>query len=94
MANEQGLLIKDADGNLYFLRPEILEAAKVPQGEIKAAPAEVSKHVEALRGKADVAGYAAQADLQSVAGLKVRVVKPNVAKLDLSKVASTVMCPW
>jgi hypothetical protein len=30
---DEGLLIQDEDGNVYFLRPEILEATKVPEGD-------------------------------------------------------------
>lgn len=32
-SKDQGLLIQDEDGNVYFLRPEILEATKVPESE-------------------------------------------------------------
>jgi len=86
-----GLLIKDAEGNVYFLRPEILKATKVSADEMRSAPAEFKAHVDALRG-GDVAGYAASANLGAVGGLRVRVANPAV---DLSRVASdTVMCPW
>jgi hypothetical protein len=30
---DEGLLIQDEEGNVYFLRPEILEATKVPEGD-------------------------------------------------------------
>lgn len=30
---DEGLLIQDDEGNVYFLRPEILEATKVPEGD-------------------------------------------------------------
>lgn len=38
-----GLLIKDEDGNVYFLRPEILEAARVAEGETNFVPAATSE---------------------------------------------------
>lgn len=96
MAQEQGLLIKDADGNLYFLRPEILAATKVTPAEIQAAPAEYKLHVEALRTGGDMTGYAEQAALQPVGGLKLRVGQPAVggATALRAQVKETVMCPW
>ena len=37
MAEQHGLLVKDAQGNVYFLRPEILDRVKVTQEEIRTA---------------------------------------------------------
>jgi hypothetical protein len=76
---------------VYFLRPEILKAAKVTEAEVQSAPPEYKRHVEALRGKSDVAGYAQQTSLQPVGGLKIGVVTPAGPGL---AVRDTTMCPW
>jgi hypothetical protein len=93
MAEQHGLLVKDAGGNVYFLRPEILEKVKVSPEEIRTAPAEFKKHIDALQG-GDVKGYVAQSALQSIDGFRIRVAQPALALPDLSRVASTTMCPW
>lgn len=90
---QQGLLIKDTQGNVYFLRPEVLAMTKVSPDEIKSAPPEFKKHVDALSG-GDVSGYALQSSLQPVGGLRVRVANPGLAGFDPGRVASTTMCPW
>ena len=93
MAEQHGLLVKDAQGNVYFLRPEILDRVKVTQEEIRTAPPEFKKHIDALRG-GDVAGYAVQSALESIDGYKIRVAQPGPGLPELTRVRETVMCPW
>jgi hypothetical protein len=94
MAEQHGLLVKDAQGNVYFLRQEILDKVKVSQEEIRTAPPEFKKHIDALRG-GDVAGYALQSSIEAISGYKIRVAQPSVNIANLAKVAAdTTMCPW
>jgi hypothetical protein len=104
MAN--GVMMQDDAGNLYFLRPEILEAAKLPKAfredaavALKAAKGTVGpklKVVGALSLSAvDVSGGQTTPTTElSAKAIKGIAIKPKVPRLDLDKVKSTVMCPW
>ena len=109
MAEEKpnGLFITDDEGNVYYLRPEILAQAKMPEADLKAL-----KEEAAASGKSSAkAGELNIEDLQTVAGgfgipmlhigssFKIPSFghtalhhTPNL-KLDLGAM-STVMCPW
>jgi hypothetical protein len=101
-----GLFITDDAGNVYYLRPEILAQAKMPDEDVKKLRAEI-----AASGKGDAKDQELSVDdLSTIAGgvnypAATHVHVANVAatsvvsraspSFDFSKVAtSTVMCPW
>lgn len=103
MADEkpEGLFITDAAGNVYYLRPEILAQAKMPDEDVKRLKAEV-----AATGKKD--GELSVEDLNAVAGgMGVQMTHSpfiSVSNLHVKSLpgmdkigpiaTSTVMCPW
>ncbi len=101
MAEKEGLLIQDSKGNVYFLRPEIMEATRVKPGDV---PDLEKKIADAKSKTGDVSGYAlsGSTSLSSVNLLgSVKTTSytklatgSSLAKIDLGSVASTVMCPW
>ena len=80
MANH-GLVVQDEDGSVYFLRPEILAAAKVP-GDLHAT---VHGAIHA-GGHAKVIGTLDPESPNLGSGDGPKGLK--------STVPSTVMCPW
>ncbi len=91
--NDQGIFLRDSKGDLYFLRPELLAMAKVPENE----KSEVEKKLKE-KGE-DVAGFAlnAYSSLNQVSVLgSVNLSSTSIApaKLNLGNAASTTMCPW
>jgi len=91
-----GLVITDDAGNYYYLRPEILAQAKMPDTEVK-------RMKEGLASKGGKDRELSVDDLQAVAG------GLNVPTAHISQVAavsnvslrpggplmtSTIMCPW
>ena len=84
-----GLVITDDSGNYYYLRPEILAQAKMPDSEVKRMKEGLSKDREL---SAD--------DLQAVAGgLNMPMAHMGTFKLPQAvsggaHMSSTVMCPW
>jgi hypothetical protein len=100
-----GLFITDDAGNVYYLRPEILAQAKMPDEDVKKLKEEVavlskSKQdqelsIDDLNTVAGGINFPAATHVhiaQNVSAVAMAAVSP---KLDLSKVAtSTVMCPW
>ena len=86
----KGTLIRGADGALYFIREEIMEAAKVTEPECLAACTEV------LDGS-DVQGYdftrqAISSSLTVRGPIAVPQGSPIASRI--GNQASTVMCPW
>jgi len=100
MAN-QGVLIKDADGSLYFIRPEVLESAKLPKNlhkdaatAMKAGEKPTMKIVGAL---SLVSGDPKEIEKASNLAIKGAALKPkgiNIKDLNVGSKASTIMCPW
>jgi len=96
-----GVMIKDGDGNLYFIRPEVLESAKLPKNmhadaatALKAGPKSTMKVVGALTL---VSGDEKQTEKVKQLATKGAALKPkgvNVKDLNLGSKASTIMCPW
>lgn len=81
MANH-GLVVQDEDGSVYFLRPEILAAAKVPSD----LHSHVHSAVESGHSKAKIVGTL-NPDSDKLAGTG----EPKGMRV---AVPSTVMCPW
>jgi len=106
MADEKpnGLFITDDAGNVYYLRPEILAQAKMPEEDVQKLRQEVAAN---SKGQAKDAELSID-DLNAVAGgvrfptashvhLSTNISAAAIAspKFDLGKFAtSTVMCPW
>ncbi len=109
MAGEKpnGLFITDDEGNVYYLRPEVLAQSKMPEEDLKLLRQEM-----AASGKNSAkSGELNIEDLHSVAGgvsipmlhLGSSFKVPNFShtslmhqpnfKIDLGAM-STVMCPW
>ena len=82
MAHKHGLIGQDDDGSVYFLRPEILEAAKVPP----ALHSHVHGGTETGNPKAKVLGTL-DPDSEKLAGT-------GEAKGMKVTLPSTLMCPW
>jgi hypothetical protein len=82
----QGLLVKDEQGNLYYLRPEILEMTRVTQEEVDAGKLN------------EVIGDATIKPLAPVKPLDPAVaeqIKGGAAKPKPKPTAGgTIMCPW
>jgi hypothetical protein len=85
------LVVSDAQGNYYYLRPEILRACKVADEEIEAvkeaaAPGAGPRSTKASRAEV-VGSLRVQKPLEEV--------NPELAQtLKASMAASTTMCPW
>jgi len=96
-----GVMIQDGDGNLYFIRPEVLESAKLPKSmhkdaatALKAGAKTKLKVVGALR---IVTGDEKQTEKVSQLATQGAALKPksvSVKDLNLAARASTIMCPW
>jgi len=96
-----GVMIQDGDGNLYFIRPEVLESAKLPTKmhkdaatALKAGKKSTMKVVGALTL---VAGDEKETEKASQLASKGAALKPKsvkVSDLNLGSKASTIMCPW
>jgi hypothetical protein len=91
-----GTFLRGEDGSLYFIRDEILDACKV-EGE----HLERSEAILGTDADGEVEGFAFSWGATPVSTVKY-VQSPNIVatpnfdagKLDPSKFASTVMCPW
>ena len=89
-----GLVITDDAGNYYYLRPEILAQAKMPDTEVK-------RMQEGLAARTGKGGELSVDDLQAVAG-GLNVSTAHVGQISSSLAArpggpvmtSTIMCPW
>ena len=104
MAN--GVVMQDDAGNLYFLRPEILEAAKLPKAFQKDAAVALKAAKGTAAPKLKVVGALTLATVDvnaeqttptaelSAKAVKGAAIKARVPRFDLNRVKSTVMCPW
>jgi hypothetical protein len=83
-----GAIIRGDDGSVYFVRDEILEQCKV-EGEYV-------DNVERLLAEDEVEGFAYNvSNLSSSTSIKyVSGSLMESPKMDFSRVASTIMCPW
>ncbi len=85
-----GTIIRGADGSLYFVRDEILQACKITEPEcLEACSA-------ALDSGGDVQGYVVNTNsIQNNAHVQGMIARPGVnIKGSFGNAASTVMCPW
>jgi hypothetical protein len=88
----QGTIIRGADGALYFIRDEILQACKITEPECLAACTEVLGDQGG-----DVQGYDFQPQPVSASlDVKGPIPAPQGSPISsrLGTVASTIMCPW
>jgi hypothetical protein len=88
----QGTIIRGADGALYFIRDEIMQACKITEPECL----EACKEVLDNQG-GDVRGYDFQAQpISASLAVKGLIATPQGSPIGsrLGAVASTVMCPW
>jgi len=93
-SQDRGLIIRDEDGNYYFLRPEFLEACKIPKEEIEAV-----KELGADSGKALASKDAKRHEAEVIGSLKVSKPLENVdrelaERLRTTTATTTYMCPW
>lgn len=109
MADEKRcLIIKDDQGHMYYLRPEVLDATRMPAEDV-----EKSKKLMAEQ-QGDTGGFlftsvGRVSNLNVVGSFQVPTARAGVGKLNvgnvagpgagglaggLGKAASTVMCPW
>jgi hypothetical protein len=95
-----GLIVTDDSGNYYYLRPEILAQAKMPDEDVKKLKAGLAtaagKDRElSLDEMGSVAGGAAFVksvpSIQNVGALRVGGLGGGPGA---GAVASTIMCPW
>ena len=94
-----GLFITDDAGNVYYLRPEILAQAKMPDEDVKRLKDELAASSKGKQGELSIE------DLHAVAGganvPMTHVGTVSVASLAASNLrpggpvmTSTIMCPW
>lgn len=100
-ARPSGLIVTDDSGNYYYLRPETLAQAKMPDEDVQ----KLKSGIAAAAGKT---GELSMEDMQSVAGGAVAMAQlhniPQIQKVAMQPlksgfpgagaVASTIMCPW
>lgn len=99
-AETKGLLVKDEDGHLYYLRPEILEMCRVQPDDLRAHKPlqDLEEKVSALRKAAAAEGVTSSFGNQATVLATVTAGKEiDAASLDRMVSAlpkSTLMCPW
>jgi hypothetical protein len=99
-----GLLVTDDSGNYYYLRPEILAQAKMPEEDVKKLKSGIASASgkdrelsldelqSAAGGVVNTASIGSVPRIQSVGAL--RVSGPGGAFDPSAAVKSTIMCPW
>jgi len=99
-----GLLVTDDSGNYYYLRPEILAQAKMPEEDVKKLKSGIASASgkdrelsldelqSAAGGVISTASISGIPSIQSVGAL--RVSGPGGAFDPSAAVKSTIMCPW
>ena len=96
MAVEQerpdGLVVTDNSGNYYFLRPEILAQAKMPEEDVSRFKAFSAKMEDRELSADDLKGVSGGTSTQLPGILNIGSV-PTVKSTGPSSY-STVMCPW
>ena len=97
-----GLLVTDDSGNYYYLRPEILAQAKMPEEDVKKLKSGLASATgkdrelsldelqSAAGGVVSTASISGLPNIQSVGALRVG----SAGGLDAGAVKSTIMCPW
>jgi X-X-X-Leu-X-X-Gly heptad repeat protein len=102
-ARPTGLVITDDNGNYYYLRPEILAQAKMPEEDVK----KLKSGAATASGKT---GELSDDALAHVAGgvvnmSAIKISAPQVQTMDAARapsiggrvggtMMSTIMCPW
>jgi translation elongation factor EF-Ts len=97
----EGVVIQDGEGNLYFIRPEVLESAKLPKSMHKdaatALKAGAKTKLKVVGALTLVSGDEKQTEKVSQLATRGAALKPksvSVKELPLGARASTIMCPW
>lgn len=94
-----GLFITDDAGNVYYLRPEILAQAKMPDEDVKRLKDELAASSKGKQGELSiedlhtVAG-GANVPLTHVGTVSVASLASSNLHLGGSVMTSTIMCPW
>ncbi len=90
-----GIAMRGADGSLYFIREEVMEACRVTEKDMADALGQL------LGGQRDVAGFSAATmefnDAVRVSDSTARAAsatQANPALEGLARRTSTIMCPW
>ena len=98
-----GLLVTDDSGNYYYLRPEILAQAKMPEEDVKKLKSGIASATgkdrelsldelkSAAGGVISTASISGLPNIQSVGALRVGGIGGGP---DFGAVKSTIMCPW
>lgn len=97
-ARPSGLIVTDDSGNYYYLRPETLAQAKMPEEDVKKLKSGLAKasgkdrelsidEMQSVAGGAISAGGLNVPKIQSVGALRLPGGGAGAA-------ASTIMCPW
>src|SRR5712671_5636129 len=101
-----GLFITDDAGNVYYLRPEILAQAKMPEEDVKKLREEIAASSEGqakdqelsiddLNTVAGGVSFPAATHVHIGSAISASALSAVSPKVDFSKVqTSTVMCPW
>lgn len=89
MSRESGVLLRDNCGNVYFLRPEVLDAAQVPDAMAEAMIAKAdTSQADPKQSQPSVIG---SAELRVIGDLKISRATDQALTL---RPSSTIMCPW
>jgi hypothetical protein len=100
-----GLLVTDDSGNYYYLRPEILAQAKMPEEDVKKLKSGIASATgkdrelsldelqSAAGGMVSTASIGSMPRIQSVGALRVGGVGGGAFDPSAA-VKSTIMCPW
>jgi hypothetical protein len=98
---KQGVVIQDDDGNLYFIRPEVLQTAKLPRNLHKDAATAIKAgekpRMKIIGALSLVSGDPKDPKKASELALKGAALNPkgiDLKKFKIGDKASTVMCPW
>jgi hypothetical protein len=91
---DMGLLIRDGEGNYYFLRPEFLEACKVPKEEVEGV-----KRLGARLGKPEESKDIKRHEAEVIGSLKISKPLEDMdqdlaERLRATTATTTYMCPW
>lgn len=99
-AETKGLLIKDENGQLYFLRPEILEMCRVRPEDtgIYKPLQDLEEKVRALHKAAAAEGvtssFGNQASVLAAVTVGKEMEAPSLDTATRALPKSTLMCPW
>jgi hypothetical protein len=85
-----GLIVSDDSGNFYYLRPELLADAKMPEEDVKKLKAGLE---QASKTSQDPEINIVELDTVT-GGLNLTGVRESKNVEDRRAVRSTIMCPW